>query len=171
MHRNIKKMGHDFTRNREGEIINPWANGVKPVSKGKTRKTVNYPFFLLCPVIYKLVGEVNAWGWEEYGSQIQIWEATHFRKMCFWLHGQVNASKCMPKPLFTHIFHSSHAARRWLSSLLHDLCHFLHFSIPRTHFLCCWENGKKGTMFWGLKSLFFPMRKLGDSLTFFFHFP
>ena len=64
-----------------GGYSNPSANGEKPNVKGKTHQTVNYPFCLLVSIIYfcrKLVELVNAWGWEEYGSQIRIGEAISF---------------------------------------------------------------------------------------------
>ena len=48
----LKRWGHDFTRNSEGKYSNPWANRVKPNVKGKTHKAINYPFCLLCPIIY-----------------------------------------------------------------------------------------------------------------------
>ena len=64
-----------------------------------SKKRPHHGFSILCVVIYKLVGEINAWGWEEYGSQLRIWEATHFWKTCFWLLGQVNAWKGIPKPI------------------------------------------------------------------------
>ena len=103
----LKRWGHDSQGRGRGKYSNPWANGEKPNVKGKIHKVVNYPFCLLCTVIQKLVGEVNAWGWEEYEIQILIWEANHFWKTCFWLVGKVNPWKCMPKPLFTHVLHSS----------------------------------------------------------------
>ena len=40
--------------------------------KGEPIKLSTTHFCLLCPIIYffqKLVELVNAWGWEEYGSQ------------------------------------------------------------------------------------------------------
>ena len=57
-------------------------------------------------------------------------------------------------------------------SLPHDLMLFLHFSMPKICFLCCWANGKKGAMILGFeKSVFGTVRKLGASLMFFCIFP
>ena len=72
---------HDFIRNREGKYSNPWTNRVKPNVNGRTHKDVNYLFFLLWPIIYffhKLVEVVNAFRWEEYGSQIRMGKAIIF---------------------------------------------------------------------------------------------
>ena len=125
-----------------GKYSNLWANGENPNVKGRTHKAVNYPFCLLWPIIYlfqKLVELVNALGMEEYGSQICIWEATHFWKMYFWLMGQVNAQKCFPTHYAFKSFISSHS---WslLSSLLHILCNYLHFHGWEKPYLFCWVN-------------------------------
>ena len=72
-----KRWGHDFTRNREGNI--------------QTHKAVNYPFCLLCPIIYffqKLVEVVNALGWEEYGFKFVLGKPSIFGKMNFDLWGK-----------------------------------------------------------------------------------
>ena len=71
-----KRWGHDFTRNREGNYSNPWANSVEPSVNGRTHKEVNYLFFLIHPIIYffqKLVEVVNALGRERYGSSNSYW--------------------------------------------------------------------------------------------------
>ena len=104
----LKIWGHDSTRHMERKYSNTWANGGNPNVKGKTHKTINYPFYLLCQIIdffQKLVELVDAWGWEEYGSQIQIWKATHFCENMFWLLVQVKTHKCMPIPLCIHVHH------------------------------------------------------------------
>ena len=81
-----KRWGHDFTKNREGKYSNPRSNRVNPNVNGRTHKAVNYIFWLIHPIIYffqKLVEVVNAWGMEEYDSQIQIGASHHFWKPCF----------------------------------------------------------------------------------------
>ena len=174
----LKRWGHDFIRNREGKYSKPWANGVDPNVKRKTHKAINYLFCLIHPIIYffhKLVEVVNALGCEEYGSQLRIGEATHFWKSCFWLMGQVNAQKCMPKPLFTHTFFSltwwelpvcfpsrfrqfipfspglgsRFCNAQWLGSLLHIFPTFLHFHGWENPFLYCWVNVQHRFTIWG----------------------
>ena len=44
----------------------------------ETHKFSNYPFCLFVPTHLKVVEEVISLGWEMYGGQIRIWEATHF---------------------------------------------------------------------------------------------
>ena len=53
------------------------------MSKGKTHKVVNYPFFPFVPSHLEVDEEVISLGWERYGGQIRIWEDTHFWKVCF----------------------------------------------------------------------------------------
>ena len=121
-------MGAWFPKDKGGGYSNLWANGENPNVKGKTSQAVNYPFCLLCPIIYffqKLVEVVNAWGWEEYGNQIRIWESISFLKTHFWLMGQVNAQKCFP---FHYAFMSFISSHMWslLSSLLHVFYNYVH---------------------------------------------
>ena len=97
--------------------------------KGRTHQTLNYPFCILCPIIYffqKLVEVVNALGWEEYGSQIRIEEVTHFWENGFLLMGQLNTRKWMPKPLSTHSFFSL-TQLEFLCISLHIFDNFLNF--------------------------------------------
>ena len=104
---NIKEMGAWFHKEWGGGNI--WTfdpMGKSQISKGEPIKLSTTHFVFCAESSRSWLGKVNAWGWEEYGSQIRIWEATHFWKTCFWFR-QANAWKCMPKPLFTHVFHSS----------------------------------------------------------------
>ena len=82
------------------------------------------------------LGKFNAWGWEEYGSQIWIWKATHFWKTCFWLLGQVNACQCMPKTIFTDTF-CSLMQLELLGSSLHVLVAFSLFHSSKNPFFGC----------------------------------
>ena len=75
----LKRWGHDFIRNRGG-TFKPLSQWEKPNVKGKTHKTANYPFCLLCPVIQKVVELVIAWEWARYGGQFRIGQSTHFEK-------------------------------------------------------------------------------------------
>ena len=53
------------------------------MSKGEPIK-LSTTHFVFCAQSYRgWLGKVNAWGWEEYGSQIRIWEATHFWENAF----------------------------------------------------------------------------------------
>ena len=101
----LKRWGHDFTRNKEGELFNLEPLGKLQMSKVKPIEWSTTPFCLLCQVTSRLVEKVISLGWGRYGGQIRIWEVTHFWKVCFWLVGQVNAWEGMPKPLCTHAFH------------------------------------------------------------------
>ena len=149
-----------FTRNG-GKYSNPWANSVEPNVKGKTHKAVNYLFCLIHPIIYffqKLVEVVNAWGWEEYGSQIWVGEAIRFWKMCFWLMGKVSSQKLFPShgSLMSFIFlmHLKlvglspsrfllpHAVEATCVSLLHVFSYSPHFPCPENLFFCWWWNGQ-----------------------------
>ena len=53
------------------------------ISKGKPIKLSTTHFVFCAQSSRSWLGKVNAWGWEEYGSQIRIWEATDFWKTCF----------------------------------------------------------------------------------------
>ena len=61
------------------------------MSKGEPINISTTNFFFFSQSSRSWLGKVNAWGWEEYGSQIRIWEDTHFWKTCFLLLGKVNA--------------------------------------------------------------------------------
>ena len=77
------------------------------MSMGEPIKSLNYPFFLMHPIIYlfqNLVGVVNALGMERYGSQFCIGESHHFWRNNFFLRGQENTQKLVPKPFLTHVF-------------------------------------------------------------------
>ena len=76
------------------------------MSRGKTIK-LSTTLFFFCSQSLEVVGEVISLGWERYGGQIRIWEVTHFLKTCFWILGQLNAGKCIPKQFCTHAFHST----------------------------------------------------------------
>ena len=70
----------------------------------------------LVPNHPKVVELVNAWGWEEYGSQNSNWEATHFWENVFLTSW---ASKCLE--MHAHpIFHPS----VWLSHAFWSSCTF-----------------------------------------------
>ena len=156
-----KRWGHDFIRNKEEKYTNYWANSVEPSVNGRTHKAVNYPFCLLCRIIYffqRLVGEVNAWGMEEYGSQIRIGKTHNCWKTNFCLWG-----KKTPTNIFT--FHSSFtfflSSRSWslMCVFLHDFCCFPHFSIPINPFfllLSGWEE--RFSRFVGLGRSFYPLQ-------------
>ena len=101
-----KRWGHDFTRNREGNYSNPWANSVKPNVNTRTHKNLNYPFCLIHPIIYffqKLVGVVNSLRLEDYGIQIRMGKSISFWENKFLLMGQENTHEWMLVPFFTHV--------------------------------------------------------------------
>ena len=101
--------------------------------------------------------------------------------MCFCFVGQVNAWKCMPKPLFTHIFHSSpifvgvglsHADEACWAFSLTILLLFSSFSPAHNSFYVLPGNGNKGTMILGVwRGHFFLVITLGSSLMFFYNSP
>ena len=66
----IMRWGHDFPKDKEGEIYNLWANGGKPNVKRENPSNPQLPILSFSPIIkfYKNVVElIFAWGWEEYG--------------------------------------------------------------------------------------------------------
>ena len=101
------------------------------MSKGEPLKLSTTNFVFCAQSSRSWLGKVNAWGREEYGSQIRIWEDTHFWKTCFLLLGKVNAWKWMPKLLFTHVFHSSPILIHVGAPELFPSCCFGCFLIPQ----------------------------------------
>ena len=140
-----------------GGYSNYWANSVNPSVNGRTHKAVNYPFFILWPIIYffrKLVKVVNALGREEYGSEIRIGKTHNFWKTNFCLWGKKTPTNVCP-------FHSSFTF--FLSSRSRELVvrfpsRFLLFSsiFPwlGSPFLCCTVDGGRDSRFRGLQRSF-----------------
>ena len=80
----LKRWGHDFTRNREGDSYsNLEPMGKIQMSKVKPIKLSTTPFCPFVPSHLKVVEEVISLGWERHGGQIRIWEVTYFWKVCF----------------------------------------------------------------------------------------
>ena len=75
---NVKKMGHDFTRNRKGELFKPLIVWGKAKCQRENPSSCQPPFLSFMLSHLKLVKEVISLGWERYGVQIRIWGVTHF---------------------------------------------------------------------------------------------
>ena len=113
-----------------------------------------------------MVESVIAWSGKSMGRNSN-WEENSFLKNVFWLIGQVRPQKFIPHP-FSHSRLAPSRSRK-VVELSHSRfsCCFLHFSMPKICFMCCWANGKKGTTILGFEeAVFAPVSKLGLSFTF-----
>ena len=104
----IMRWGHDFPKDKKGEIFNLWGQWGKPNLNGRTHQTINYLSCLIHPIISfcrKLVEVVIAWGWEEYRHEFRIWGKPIFWGKLFLNFGARKHWKCMPIFPYTHVLH------------------------------------------------------------------
>ena len=79
MHCNVKEMGHDFTRNREGNIQTFEPMGKIQMSR-ENPSSYQPPILSFCAQSLEVVGEFIAWEWEEYGKKFKLGRAPIFEK-------------------------------------------------------------------------------------------
>ena len=83
----IKISGHDFPKDKEGEIFNLWGQWVKSKCQRDNPSKCQLPFLSHSPnhlILPKMVELVNAWRWERvWQSEIRIEEVFKFWKTFF----------------------------------------------------------------------------------------
>ena len=68
-----------------GGVFKPLSQWGKAKCQRENPPRCQLPIFSSCGnhlFLPEVVELVNAWGWEEYGSQIRIGQSTHFWKKC-----------------------------------------------------------------------------------------
>ena len=95
----IMRRGHDFPKDKEGEIFNLWGKWGKAKCQRENPSNPQLPIFVFFPnhQILPECGWVSYYmEWEEYGEKFQIGKKTHFLKTCSDFLGKENVQKHMP---------------------------------------------------------------------------
>ena len=139
------RWGHDFPKDKEGEIFNLWGQWGKAKCQWENPSNSQLPFLSHSPN-HLIMLEI---GWSSYCMGMgRVWACiSNLGKTVFYFWGKKTPKMHAHLPIHPRSSFS-HAGKAWQLFYPHVFAHFPHIACPEIRFWCCLASGQGIFSFW-----------------------